>query len=64
MKQSQTKTNTHVPFDRTLVMDRFLTSADPVKRERSIALTRDIMRMRARHHELKNHKVCVVEGQR
>lgn len=55
-KQSQTKTNTHIPFGRTLVMDRFLAGADPEKRERSITLTREMMRMRARRHELKNHK--------
>jgi ubiquitin carboxyl-terminal hydrolase 25/28 len=55
-KRSQTKTNTHIPFDRTLVMDRFLAGAEPDKRERSITLTRDMMRMRARRHELKNHK--------
>jgi ubiquitin carboxyl-terminal hydrolase 25/28 len=37
-------------------MDRFLAGADAEKRERSIALTRDMMRMRAQRHELNNHK--------
>lgn len=56
VKGRQVKINTHVPFGRSLVMDRFLANADPAKRERSIALTREIMKMRMRRHELKNHK--------
>lgn len=57
VKGRQTKTNTHIPFGDTLVMDRFMAGADPEKRERSIACTRNMMRMRQRRHELKNHKV-------
>lgn len=56
VKGRQVKINTHVPFERCLVMDRFLANADPAKRERSIALTREIMKMRTRRHELKNHQ--------
>lgn len=57
VKGRQTKTNTHIPFGDTLVMDRFLAGADPEKREASIACTRKMMRMRARRHELKSNKV-------
>ncbi|KAL1413629.1 ubiquitin-specific protease ubp2 [Vanrija albida] len=60
IKRAQTKTNTHVPFGRKLVMDRFLASADPAKRQRSITLTREMMQMRARRHELKNHKPMAI----
>lgn len=60
IKRAQTKTNTHIPFGRKLVMDRFLASADPAKRQRSITLTREMMQMRARRHELKNHKPMAI----
>lgn len=49
------KTNTHISFPQTLCMSRFLTSAPAEKREESIALTREITRMRTRLHSLRNH---------
>ncbi|KAK4684659.1 hypothetical protein P7C73_g5509, partial [Tremellales sp. Uapishka_1] len=50
------KTNTHVAFGQQLVMDRFLASSDPKRREDSIELTREMLKVRSRLHELKNHK--------
>ncbi|WRT66247.1 uncharacterized protein IL334_003200 [Kwoniella shivajii] len=50
------KTNTHIPFDRTLSMGRFLVGADPQKREEAIELTREMVRIRTRLHQLRNHK--------
>ncbi|WWC89454.1 uncharacterized protein L201_004378 [Kwoniella dendrophila CBS 6074] len=50
------KTNTHIPFDRNLSMGRFLIGADPLKREEAIELTREMTRIRARLHQLRNHK--------
>lgn len=56
------KTNTHIPFGQTLAMDRFLSTADPEKREKSMTLTREMTRLRARLHELKDRKVgCRVD---
>ncbi|WVF71581.1 hypothetical protein IAT40_006389 [Kwoniella sp. CBS 6097] len=50
------KTNTHIPFNQTLSMGRFLVGADAKKREESIELTREMTRVRARLHQLRNHK--------
>lgn len=41
-------------------MDRFLASADKVKREESVEITRTMTRVRARLHQLKNNKVSCV----
>ncbi|KIR55761.1 ubiquitin carboxyl-terminal hydrolase 25/28 [Cryptococcus gattii Ru294] len=49
------KTNTHISFPQTLCMSRFLTSAPSEKREESVALTREITRVRTRLHSLINH---------
>jgi hypothetical protein len=38
-------------------MDRFLASADKAKREESVEITREMTRVRARLHQLKNNKV-------
>lgn len=51
------KTNTHIPFGQVLSMDRFLATADSSKRERSIELTRQMARLRARLHQLRKSKV-------
>ncbi|OCF36740.1 hypothetical protein I316_01336 [Kwoniella heveanensis BCC8398] len=50
------KTNTHIPFNQTLSMGRFLVGADAKKREESIELTREMTRVRTRLHQLRNHK--------
>jgi ubiquitin carboxyl-terminal hydrolase 25/28 len=52
------KTNTHIPFGQTLAMDRFLSTAEPEKREKSMALTREMTNLRTRLHELRDKKVC------
>lgn len=39
-------------------MDRFLASADKAKRDQSIEITREMTRVRARLHQLRNNKVC------
>jgi len=41
-------------------MDRFLVNVDRDKRDESIELTREMVRMRTRLHQLKNHKASVV----
>ena len=51
------KTNTHIAFDQTLAMDRFLVNADKIKRDESIEITREMVRLRTRLHQLKHHKV-------
>lgn len=56
VRNRQIKTNTHIKFGETLAMDRFMAGADAARREASIALTRKMMRMRARRHELRHHK--------
>ena len=53
----ETKTNTHIAFDQVLSMDRFLASADKAKREASVEITREMVRIRSRLHHLKNNKV-------
>ncbi|BEI89970.1 uncharacterized protein CcaverHIS019_0300400 [Cutaneotrichosporon cavernicola] len=55
-RNRQIKTNTYLKFGETLAMDRFLAGADSARREASITLTRKMMRMRARRHELRHHK--------
>ncbi|OCF60484.1 hypothetical protein L486_00117 [Kwoniella mangroviensis CBS 10435] len=50
------KTNTHIPFSQTLSMGRFLVGADPRKREEAIEVTREMVRVRTRLHQLRNHK--------
>ncbi|WVW83772.1 hypothetical protein I302_105793 [Kwoniella bestiolae CBS 10118] len=50
------KTNTHIPFGQTLSMGRFLVGADPQKREEAIEVTREMVRVRSRLHQLRNHK--------
>lgn len=54
------KTNTHIPFDQTLAMDRFLAKTDQDTRRKSIELTREMMQLRSRLHALRNQKVCIV----
>ena len=51
------KTNTHIPFGQSLVMDRYLSTVDPEKREKSMHLTREMTRLRTRLHELRDKKV-------
>ncbi|EIW70776.1 hypothetical protein TREMEDRAFT_68214 [Tremella mesenterica DSM 1558] len=55
------KTNTHIPFGQTLSMDRFLATADRQAREASIVLTQEMMNVRHRLHQLRNHKVSCVD---
>jgi ubiquitin carboxyl-terminal hydrolase 25/28 len=55
-RNRQIKTNTHIKFGETLAMDRFMVGADSARREASIAITREMMRMRARRHALRHHK--------
>ncbi|KAK8864283.1 hypothetical protein IAR55_001529 [Kwoniella newhampshirensis] len=50
------KTNTHIGFQQTLSMGRYLTSADGKKREEAIELTREMVKVRTRLHQLRNHK--------
>lgn len=50
------KTNTHIHFDRTLRMDRFLASAAPEMREASIKITRRMTDIRTRLHQLRDRK--------
>jgi hypothetical protein len=38
-------------------MDRFLATEDSTLREQSIEITREVTRVRARLHQLRNHKV-------
>ncbi|ORY34116.1 hypothetical protein BCR39DRAFT_518545 [Naematelia encephala] len=52
----ETKTNTHIGFAQTLIMDRFLVNAPTDKRKQSIALTREMTNVRSRLHDLRNRK--------
>lgn len=53
------KTNTHIPFGQTLSMDRYLSSGDPVKREKSMGITREMTRLRGNLHQLQDRKVSL-----
>ena len=58
----ETKTNTHIAFDQTICVDRFLASADKAKREESVEITREMSRVRSRLHQLKNNKVSFLDA--
>lgn len=54
------KTNTHIPIAQTLVLDRFMATADAAKREHSTDITREIVRVRTRIDQLKGQKVSLL----
>ncbi|WVQ82427.1 hypothetical protein IAT38_004555 [Cryptococcus sp. DSM 104549] len=58
----ESKTNTHIPFQQTLSMGRFLCSADPKKREQAIDITREITRIRTRLHHLTKANPISIPG--
>jgi hypothetical protein len=53
------KSNAYIKFAETLALDRFLPAADPEKREKSMAITRQIAALRTTLNELQYTKVSI-----